>query len=90
MTYVAGIIEDLKEVFSFPKSSNLPVHCQGTRWVSYKGKAIQRVVDRYGAYIAHLIALTEDRSIKAVDRELSKGYLRKWKRPKILICCAMY
>jgi len=87
---LASIIADLKEVFSFPKGGNLPVRCQGTRWVSHKRKALQRVVDRYGAYIAHLIALTEDKTIKAEDRERCKGYLRKWKQPKILIGCAMY
>ena len=86
----AIIIEDLKEIFSFPKGGNLPVRCQGTRWVSHKRKSLQRVLDRYGAYIAHLIALTEDRSIKAEDRERCRGYLHKWKQPKILIGCAMY
>ena len=87
---LAAIIEDLKEFFSFPNGGNLPVRCQGTRWVSHKRKALQRVLDRYGAYIAHLIALTEDRSIKAEDRERCRGYLHKWKQPKTLIGCAMY
>ena len=87
---LAAIIEDLKKIFSFPNGGNFPVRCQGTRWVSHKRKALQRVLDRYGAYIAHLIALTEDRSIKAEDRERCRGYLHKWKQPKILIGCAMY
>jgi len=43
----------------------------------------------YGAYIAHLFVLTEDRSIKVEDREHCRGYLGKWKQPKILIGCAM-
>ena len=34
--------------------------------------------------------MTEDRSIKAEDREHYRGYLHKWKQPKILIGCAMY
>jgi len=38
----------------------------------------------------HLIALTEDKTIKAEDRERCKGYLRKWKQSKILIGFAMY
>ena len=74
---LAAIIEDLKDIFSFPKGGNLPVRCQGTRWVSHKRKALQQVLDRYRAYIAHLIALTEDRSIKAEDRERCRGYLHK-------------
>ena len=36
------------------------------------------MVDRHGAYISHLITLTEDRSLKAKDMACLKGYLRKW------------
>ena len=53
---LAAIGEDLKEVFLFPKGGNLPVRSQGTRWISHKRKALQRVVDRFGAYATHLIA----------------------------------
>ena len=37
-------------------------------------KALQRVVDRYGAYLNHLLALIEDPSIKSDDRAKLKGY----------------
>ena len=68
----------------------IPVRSHGARWITHKGKALQRVLDRYGAYIHHLSALTEDTSLKPCDRQCLKGYLKKWKQPKMLIGCAMY
>ena len=58
--------------------------------ISYKRKGLQCVIDRYGAYITHLISLTGDSSVKAEDRECFKGYLRKWRQPTILVGCAMH
>jgi len=51
------VVKDLREVYEFPKSGNKPIHSQGSRWIKHKRKAL---VDRYGAYISHLIALSED------------------------------
>ncbi len=82
--------EDLNEVFKFPKGGNLPVGSQGSRWINHKRKALQRVVDRYGAYLNHLLALIEDPSVKSVDRAKLKRYTQKWKQPKMLIGAAMY
>ena len=70
------IVEELKEVYQFPKGGSLPVRCQETRWISYKRKVLQRVVDRFGAYISHLAALIEDSTVKASDRARLKGYLQ--------------
>ena len=47
-------------------------------------------MDCYGVYIAHLSALAEDSSLKASDRAQLKGYLLKWKEPKILVACSLY
>ena len=87
---LATIAEDLKEVFELPKGGNLPIRSSGTRWISHKRKALQRVVDRYGVYINHLSTLAEDKSVKSDDRARLKGYLLKWRHSKILIGCAMY
>ena len=46
------IVEDLKDVFEFPKGGNLPVRAHGSRWINYKRKALLRVVDRYGAGVS--------------------------------------
>ena len=62
----------------------------GSRWIAHKRKALQRVVDRYGAYINHLCTLVEDQSVKASDRARLRGYLKKWKQGKMLIAAALY
>ena len=85
-----AIGEDLKEVYHFPEGGNLPVRCQGTRWINHKRRALQRIVDRYGAYIMHLNALESDSTVKAADRSKLKGYLRKWSQGRMLIGCSMY
>ena len=87
---LGDIVEDLKEVFELPKVGNIPVRSQGLRWINHKRRALQRVVDRYGAYISHLTALAEDSSIKAEDRVRLRGYLRKWMQFRIILGCAMY
>lgn len=85
-----NIVTDLGEAFDLVKGGNRPIRSCGTRWITHKRRALQRVVDRYGAYIAHLSTLVEDSSLKAVDRARLKGYLVKWKQPKLLVGCAMY
>ena len=77
-------------MFAFPKSGDLPVRAQGSRWISHKRKALQRVVDRYGAYINHLSALVEDKTIKSTDRQCLRGYLLRWKQGRMLLGCALY
>ena len=71
------IATDLRQVFDLSKGCNNPIRSSGTRWVIHKQKALQRVVDRYGVYIAHLSTLVEDRSLKA-------------KKPEVLVRCALY
>ena len=87
---LASIVDDLKEVFEFEKGGILPVRSHGTRWITHKRRALQRVVDRYGAYIAHLTTLAEDKSLRGEDRSRLRGYLQKWREPKVLIGSAMY
>ena len=84
------IITDLKEVFELPSGGNIPVRSHGSRWIGHKHKALQRVLDRYGAYITHLTALTEDTSVKPDDKARLKGYLKKWMQYKVLFGCALY
>jgi len=84
------IVKDLKEVYEFPKGGNKPIRSQGSRWINHKRKAIQRVVDRYGAYISHLITLSEDNSVKADERARIKGYLKTWSKYSTIVGCALY
>ena len=68
----------------------MPVRSQGNRWISHKCKALQRLIDRYGAYLNHVTALLEDRRSSSVDRVHLKGYINIWKQSKMLIGAAMY
>ena len=81
------IVTDLKEIFEFPRSGDLPVSTQGRHWISHKRKALQRVVDQYGAYISYLIALVEDKVMKSTDRQRLEGYLLRWREGRMLLGC---
>ena len=87
---LSELINDLKEVYEFPEGGNLPVRVHGSRWITYKRKALQRVVDKFGAYLSHLASLTEDKSIKSTDRQRLKGYLLKWRDARMIIGSALY
>ena len=78
----------MKEVFQFPEGGNLPVHAHGSRWINHKCKALQRVLDQYGAYLHHLV--TQDKFINSADRQRLKGYLFKWREARMLLGLAMY
>ena len=73
------IVADLKESLDpteLPqKGGNHPLRTNGTCFVAHKVKALERMIDRYGAYLGHLKALTLDASVKSVDQEKIKGYL---------------
>ena len=58
--------------------------------MSFKRKALQRIINRYGAYISHLSALAEDKTVKAVDRQYLKGYVSRWMDGQVLLGCALY
>lgn len=62
----------------------------GTRSVSHEVVAIGRLIDRYGVYLAHLTTLTEDSSVREVDRQKLKGYVLKWRDYKMVLGCALF
>lgn len=47
-------------------------------------------MDRFRAYLNHLIALTEHSKTKPSDKEKLKGYITKWRDCKILLGCAVF
>ena len=65
---LSNLVGDLKEMYELPEGGNLPVRASGSRWITHKRKALQQVVDRYGTYLNHLAALTEDKSTKSKHR----------------------
>lgn len=62
---------------------NRPLRACGTRFVGHKVMALNRLVDQYGAYLAHILELTEDSRVKASDKQKLKGYYKKWHDAKL-------
>ena len=85
-----SIVEELKGVYEFSGSGNKPILSQGSRWIDHKRRALQRVTDGYGAFISHLITLSEDTSLKSEDRARMKGLAEKWSHGKYIVACAMH
>ena len=67
-----------------------PLRACGTRFIAHKTASLGRLINRFGAYHCHLVALTEDASIKSVDRQKIKGNALKWQDLKVLIGCAFF
>ena len=62
-----------------------PLRACGTRFVAHKVATLGRLVDRFAAYLCHLAAMTEDRSIRSTDRQKLKGYLMKWQSSSLVV-----
>ncbi len=88
------VVAELKmclELSEIPdKGGNRPLRACGTRFVSHKVAALGRLIDRYGAYLNHLTALTEDSTVKAADKQQLKGYVLKWRDSKMIHGCALF
>ena len=90
------MVSELKKFLTteeFPLSRGVrPLCACGTQFVEHKVRAMERVLDRLGAYINHPIALTEDPSskLKLADKQKLKGYVRKWRDGKVLLGCALF
>ena len=88
------VVDELKaclEPTEIPsKGGSRPLRACGTRFVAHKVAALGRLVDRFGVYLCHVAAMTEDRSIRSIDRQKLKGYLLKWRDAKLLLGCALF
>ena len=88
------IVEELKfclEADDFPSEGGTrPLRACGTRFIAHKVAALERLLDRFGAYLNHLISLTEDPTTKSDDKQKLKGYISKWRESKILLGCAVF
>ena len=51
---------------------------------------MKRVISKFGAYSSHLKALSEDISIKYVNRAKLRGYSTKWSDAKYILDCAFF
>ena len=68
------VVEELKgclEPSDLPASGGTrPLRACGTRFI------VPALVYRLGTHLAHLTTLSEDSSVKAVDRQKLKGYIK--------------
>ena len=69
---------------------NRPLRACGTRFIAHKVSALNRFIERYGAYLNHLTVLSQEKTTKALDRQKLKGYILRWKKSRILFGCAMF
>lgn len=88
------IVEELKcclDSSDFPSEGGTrPLRACGTHFISHKVVALERLLDRFGAYLNHLIALIEDPTTKSVDKQKLKGYVTQWRDSKVLLGCAVF
>ena len=87
------VVEELKFCIApgeFPQhGGNKPLHACGTQFVAHKFAALDRLVDRLGAYLSHLTMLADDPKTKSVDRQQLKEYVLKWRNAEMLIGSAL-
>jgi hypothetical protein len=86
---LTDLVSDLKQVFKFPESGDTQLRSKGSRWISHKRQALQRIIERYGAYMSHLMTLIEDSSVSSADRARLRGFLVKWQQGKMLMGYAL-
>ena len=88
------IVDNLKQCLTdteMPTKGGIrPLRASGTRFIAHKVSALARLVDRYGAYLSHLITLSQDTVVKSLDRQKLKGYVLKWRKSKVLLGCALF
>jgi len=72
------------------KGGQRPLRACGTRFVVHKIRALERIIDHYGAYMNYLIALTEDSSVQAVEKQKIKGYIKQWTEGRALFGCVFF
>ena len=84
------VISDLKNCITFDDVVSRLVRASGSRWVSHKLSAMRRVLSKYGAYTNHLIALSEDSTVKSAYRAKLHGYCRQWTDVKYVLGCAVF
>ena len=67
-----------------------PIRACGTRFVTHKVAALNRLIQCFGAYLAHLVTLIEDPGTKSTEKAKLKGYLIKWRNSKMILGCALF
>ena len=76
-----GIVIELKaclESTEMPSKGEIrPLRACRTHFLVHKVAALDRIMDRF-----HLIAMTEDSSVKPADKAKMKAYVKNWQTPR--------
>ena len=91
---VQDVVEELKACLEpaelATNGGDRPLRVCSTRFVAHKVAALRRVSNRFGAYLAHLLALTDDRSVPPSSRQKLKGYITRWHDSKVILGCGFF
>ena len=55
---LTDLVSDLKQVFEFPESGDTLLHSKGSRWISHKRQALQRIISPYSVADFCLVLLS--------------------------------
>ena len=64
------------------------MRCHGTRWITHKQKALQRVIDIIWSIHTRVTCQIHAKThllIKAADKSRIRGYLKQWSTAKMLL-----
>ena len=83
-------LTQLKELSeAFEKSIPKPTKADGTRWIDFKFRAMEKISENYGPCMTHLEQLAHtDSQLK--KREEIKGFVNKWKDTGYLMHIAIF
>ena len=83
------ICSDLKQCLILDQEDGgiRPIRASGSRWIAHKWNAMKRILSKCRACTSHLLALSEDQSVKANDRAKLKGFYNKWIDARYILGC---
>ena len=80
-------LKELSEAFE--KSIPKPTNADGTRWIDFKFRAMEKVLENYSPYTTHLEQLAHTNSQLKKHEEI-KGFVNKWRDTGYLMHIAIF
>ena len=79
-----------KETLEFEEGGVKPKKANGSRWISHNLAALKLCKNKWELYIKYLEKMIEDQTIPSKDRARIKGYLKQWRRSKMLLLVSLF
>ena len=80
-------LKELSEIFE--KSIPKPTKADGTRWIDFKYRAMEKILSNYGPYMTQLEQLAHTDS-QPKKREEIKGFVNNWKDADYLMHISIF